>query len=90
MKRYYIFEWYENKSTKYGKPPLIRTNKITLIKPTGKVEYDAKRAVELFTSNFGNLKRNSIVKIKEFDGTNKQIGEDIIPSDAEDAIIPIK
>lgn len=86
MKRSYIFSWYEN--NKYGNP-IIRTNKIYLIRPTGKTEYDAKAALKIFMVNFGNLKKNTIVSIKELDENNKQIGEDIVPSEAEDAIIPI-
>ena len=55
--------------------------------PTGKVEVDAKKAVEIFIRGFGNLKQNTILSIKEFD-ENGQIGEDIIPTDGS-TIVPI-
>lgn len=90
MKRSYVFEWYETKAAKYGKDPHIRTNIVLLGKPCGKTEIDAKKALNIFMSNFGNLRKNTIVKIKELDENNEQIGEDIIPSDAEDAIVPTK
>ncbi len=85
MTRYYLFNWYENKSGRFG-VPLTRTSKITLQAPTGKVEFDAQRAVGIFIKNFGSLKQNTICWIKEFD-ENGQIGEDIVPT--EDAIIPV-
>ena len=88
MKRNYIFTWYETKTSKYGNP-VIRTNTINLIKPTGKTEYDAKAALQIFMVNFGNLHKNTIVSIKEMDENGQQIGEDIVPSDTEDAIIPV-
>ena len=87
MKRTYDFEWYETKDTKYGSPS-SRHNMIILSKPTGKTNYDAKAALGLFIRSFGNLKKNTIVRIKEF-VENGQIGEDIVPSDAEDAIVPV-
>lgn len=87
MKRYYIFKWHEN-TNHWGKGPIERYNRINLPDPTGKVEIDAKKAVELFIRGFGNLKQNTIVSIKEFD-ENGQIGEDIIPA-AENIIVPIK
>lgn len=90
MKRTYEFEWYETKEKKYGKDPIVRKHKVYLSKPTGKVEKDAKAAVGIFCANFGNLHRNTIIRIKEFGDNGVQIGEDIVPSDAEDAIIPTK
>lgn len=81
MTRYYLITWYPNKSK------TERTNKITIAKPTGIVGRDAQTAVNLFIANFGNLKQNTIVKIKEFDENDNQIGEDITP--ISDAIIPI-
>ena len=87
MIRNYVFTWYENKDTKY-RDPLIRTNTINLTKPRGKTEIDTKAALQIFMKNFGNLKRNTLISIKECD-ENGQIGEDITPSAAEDAIIPM-
>lgn len=86
MTRYYIFKWHEN--TPNWKGIVERTNRIDVIKPTGKVEIDAKKAVDLFTRGFGNLKQNTIISISEFD-ENGQIGEDIIPAE-ENNFIPIK
>jgi hypothetical protein len=87
MTRYYIFEWYE-KTTNWGKGYIIRHNRINIPNPTGKVEVDAKKAVEYFIRGFGNLKQNTILSIKEFD-ENGQIGEDIIPA-TENVIVPVK
>ena len=84
MVRKYAIEWVENKDRLQMK----RTTWITLSAPTGKVEFDAKKALNLFTRNFGNLKKNTIISIKEFDEKG-QIGEDIVPSSDENAIIPI-
>jgi len=86
MKRYYIFKWHEN-TTHWGKGFIERNNRINITKPTGQVEIDAKRAVDLFIRGFGNLKQNTIISIKEFDENDNQIGEDIVPD--KDAIIPI-
>lgn len=83
MTRYYIFNWYENKGKK-----IERTNTVSIQKPTGNTSIDAKKAVDLFTRGFGNLKRNTIVSIKECD-ENGQIGQDIVPQNTENAIIPI-
>lgn len=85
MTRYYIIKWHE-KNTKWSKP-IERYNRINIQNPTGKVEVDAKKAVEIFIRGFGNLKQNTILSIKEFD-ENGQIGEDIIPTDGS-TIVPI-
>ena len=81
MTRYYIFKWKENK-----KNAVERENKVVIARPTGETSIDAKQALNLFIKGFGNLKKNSIISIKEFD-ENGQIGEDITPS-AESSIIP--
>ena len=86
MKRSYQFNWYETKSTRYGKPPLARTNTVKLSTPTGDTKIDAKRALEIFMKQFGNLNKNTIISIKEF-GENGQIGEDIVPT--KKGIVPI-
>ena len=83
--RYYIFKWYETKGAKYGNP-IIRTNKITLSHPSGETAVDAKVAVNIFITTYGNLNCNTIVSIKEMN-ENGQIGEDIIPSE-DNSIIP--
>jgi hypothetical protein len=87
MTRYYIFKWYEN-STNWGKGFIERTNKISIPKPTGDTSKDTKKALDLFIRGFGNLKQNTIISIKECD-ENGQIGEDIVPQNSENAIIPI-
>ncbi len=89
MVRNYEITWYLTNDAKYGKTPVSRTSTIMLSKPTGKTEIDAKAALALFTNSFGNLKKNTIVKIKEFD-ENGQIGEDITPSTEENAIVPTR
>ena len=71
-----------------GKYELERTNEVQINKPTGKVEFDAKSALGLFTKNFGSLTKNDIIRIKEFDGEGNQIGQDIVPTSDENAIIP--
>lgn len=88
MIRNYEFTWYPTKEDKYGKP-IIRTNMIKLSHPVGKTAVDAKAAVEIFSKSFGNLNKNNIVTIKEFN-ENGQIGEDITPAEGENAIIPAK
>ena len=84
MIRNYNIEWYP---TRDG-IELKRQTFIRLSKPTGHTNVDAKAALNIFISQFGNLKKNTIIKIKEMD-ENGQIGEDIIPTDNENAIIPI-
>lgn len=84
MIRNYRFEWYKNE--RYGEP-LIRHTFIKVSPATGKVEKDGKRAMELFCSEFGGLKYNSIVKIQEFDEAMQQLGEDIIPQEGS-VIVP--
>ena len=82
MIRNYNITWYP---TRDGKN-FTRQTFIRLSKPTGKVEYDAKAALNIFTSQCGNLKKNTIVKIVEMD-ENGQIGEDIVPTEGS-SIIP--
>ena len=84
MRRTYAINWYP---TKDGES-VSRTTMVKISKPTGKTDIDAKVAVGLFTKSCGNLKRNTIIKIQEFDENGKQIGEDITPSTEENAIIP--
>ena len=66
MKRYYIFNWYEN-AKNYCGCRLERKNRVNITNPTGEVAIDAKRALNLFIRGFGNLKQNTIISIKEFD-----------------------
>lgn len=82
MIRNYNITWYP---TKDGES-FTRSTFIRLGKPSGKTEYDAKAALNIFLAQCGNLKKNTIVKIVEMD-ENGQIGEDIVPT-ADSAIIP--
>ena len=82
MIRNYNIEWYPTKDGIEFK----RSSFIRLSKPTGKTEYDAKAALNIFTSSCGNLKKNTIIRIKEMN-ENGQIGEDIVPTDGS-SIIP--
>lgn len=86
--RYYIIEWFEKKTGRYGHP-IIKTSGITLSNPTEKTDIDTKAALDIFIKKFGNLKQNEIIRIKECD-ENGQIGEDIVPSEDKNAIIPIR
>lgn len=82
--RRYLIKWYPKKEGSSGE----RTTSIQLSKPTGQVNRDAHSAVDLFVATYGSLKKNEIICIKEFD-ENGQIGEDIVPSSDENAIIPV-
>jgi len=86
MIRNYRIEWFKNE--KY-REPMKRHSFIKVTSASGKVEKDAKQALELFVSEFGSLKYNTIVKIQELDENMEQIGEDIIPQD-DVSIIPTK
>ena len=87
IKRTYEFTWIFKKS-KYDNG-VERHNRITITNPTGETEYDAKAALNIFIQVFGNLNRNKIICIKEFDECGDQVGEDIVPSE-ENIIIPEK
>ena len=63
MIRNYNIEWYPTTDGVEFK----RSTFIRLSKPTGRTEYDAKVALNIFTSSFGNLKKNTIIHIKEMD-----------------------
>ena len=80
MVRYYMIEWYSNKDN------IHRTNKVVINNPTGETSKDAQHALDLFIKGFGNLKKNTVVKIQEF-GEEGQIGEDIVPQ-GETSIVP--
>ena len=88
MIRNYEFTWHPTKESKYGKEPTIRVNMVKLSNAIGVTGIDAKTALNIFTKTFGNLNKNTIVTIKEFD-ENGQIGEDIVPAADENAIVPV-
>ena len=81
--RTFEITWYKNERN-----PIERKNRVLVTRPTGTIEKDAKYAVGLFTSEFGSLKKNSIISIAEVDKDGNQIGELITPMDGENAIVP--
>ena len=83
--RHFIFTWAAIE--KHGKT-IMRNNKITVSNTTGDIGHDAKSAVNIFTANFGNLKKNEIFSIQEVDKNGKSIGEPILPAEGENAIVP--
>ena len=85
MVRHYAISWYP---TREG-DKLKRTTWIQINKAAGTPSIDAKFAVNLFCAQFGNLKKNTIICIKEFDDQYNQIGEDIVPTNGTN-IVPIK
>lgn len=84
--RNFKFTWKSNEN-KYG-PVITRVSEIS-VKNSGDLAIDAKTATAVFTTNFGSLKKNSILSIQEFDEKG-DIGEPIVPSEEENAIIPVK
>lgn len=84
----FVINWYSNKDAKY-KEPLKKHTWIELAKPTGDVGQDAKEALNIFINTYGNLKKNTIVNIKEIAEDGSQIGEDIVPT-GEESIMPTK
>ena len=82
MTRMYCITWYPARDGDSMK----RDTFIKLSKPTGQTSYDAKAALNIFISKFGNIKKNTIIKIVEMD-ENGQIGEPITPME-DSAIIP--
>lgn len=84
MKRVYIFKWYKKEN--FGKPN-ERTTNILMNNCSGDTAVDAKKALQIFINQVGNLTKNEIISIKECDENGKQIGEDIKPMDQ--AIVPI-
>ena len=86
MKRKYAIKWYP---TKEKHNPMYRTTWVEVSNPTGDVSIDAKSAVDIFISSVGNIKKNTIIWIKEFDENGNQIGEDITPQE-DSAIIPTR
>lgn len=83
MKRFYAITWFSLKDRNH----LQRTTYVQVVKPTGKTSIDAKTALDIFCSEYGNLSKNEITCIKELDENYKQIGEDIKPT-GENGMIP--
>ena len=83
MKRIFDFTWHEN--VKFGQP-MVRTNRV-MIAGKGDIGQDAKATTNVFTKNFGNLRKNTIVSIQEINEKGEKVGEPIIPQD-NTSIIP--
>lgn len=66
MKKF-SFKWHKNE--KYSEP-LTRFTEIIAV--------DAKSATEVFMANFGNLKKNTIESIQEFN-EHGPVGDPIVP-----------
>ena len=80
--RKFEITWFKNERN-----PIERKNLVTVTRPTGAIEKDAKTALGIFSSAFGNLKKNTIVSIIEIDKDGNQIGEPITPVDGS-SIVP--
>lgn len=83
--RIFEFTWQKNERN-----PVERKNKVLVARPTGAIEKDAKYALGLFATEFGNLKKNTIISIIEVDNDGKQIGEPITPVENSEAIVPTR
>ena len=83
MKRIFDFTWHEN--VKFGQP-VVRTNRV-MVASNGDVGQAAKAATNVFTKNFGNLKRNNIISIQEVDEKGNKVGEPIVPQE-DTSIVP--
>ena len=81
--RNFLFTWHEN--VRYGNP-MVRTNLVT-VNASGEIGQVAKAATNVFTKNFGNLKRTTIVSIQEIDEKGNKVGEPIVPQD-DTSIVP--
>ena len=85
--RYYIFKWIPIELKRWGKN-VPRTSKISLPDPSYETAKDCKRALQLFIVRNGNLTKNQIISIKEFN-QDGQIGEDIVPEE-DNSIVPTR
>ena len=84
MKRIFDFTWYEN--VRFGQL-MVRTYRVMVASNNGDVGQAAKAATNVFTKNFGNLKRTTIVSIQEIDEKGEKVGEPIVPQD-DTSIVP--
>ena len=81
--RKFLFTWHEN--VRYGEP-MVRTNLVT-VNASGELGKVAKAATNVFTKNFGNLKKTTIISIQEINEKGEKVGEPIIPQD-NTSIVP--
>lgn len=65
-----------------------RTVKVTVAGTLGDT-VAPQAALEIFMRNFGNLKKNEIIKIQQINENGENIGEPIVPQ-GDSAIIPVK
>lgn len=79
--RNFEITWFKNERN-----PIERKNLITVTRPTGAIEKDAKAALGIFSAEFGNLKKNTIVSIAELDKDGNQVGELIKPIEGSSVV----
>lgn len=84
--RHFVIKWAEK--VKFGCPH-ERETVIHLPKASKDTGANAKAALNILTSQYGNLKKIDIIWMKELDENGKQIGDFITPNDKTD-IIPVK
>lgn len=84
QQRNFYFTWKEK--VKFG-DPFTRKCSIS-VKQTDSLGRDAKTAMNIFCSAYGNLKENDIISIQEYNEKGL-VGEPIVPKE-ESSIIPIK
>jgi hypothetical protein len=83
-KRNFAFTWHKNEKCI---EPIIRHNSITVSNASDDTAFAAKAATELFCKTFGNLKKNTIISIQEYNEKGP-VGEPIIPTD-NNSIVPL-
>lgn len=79
--RRFIITWQSKKDK------LTRKNRVQVIKDSGDIGIDAKKALNLFTNTYGSLKYNDIITIQEVDENGDNIGEPIKPVETEEPVI---
>ena len=84
--RHFVIRW--AKKVNFGQP-CERETVIHLPKASKDTGVNAKAALNILTSQYGNLKKIDIIWMKELDENGKQIG-DLITPDEETNIIPVK
>lgn len=83
--RSFMVNWKENK-----KFAVERKTLVDVIRPTGDIGLDAKAALNIFCSTYGNLKKNEVISLQEVNANGDSIGEPIAPTADENSIVPYK
>ena len=83
MRKFFAVRWYPTRD----RSKMERTTIMDFNSNTNDVSVNGKIAVDLFVKSCGNLKKNTIIWIKELDEEGNQIGEDITPAE-DSSIIP--